>query len=75
MTRYNDFRPGDAVYDGSREKNSNGTILYTDHHEEIIVVEFYHEPFPVEYDFSVFEGKWTDKFGGTWFLAQLGDSV
>jgi hypothetical protein len=73
-------RKGDAVWDPSRRvmkddvciRNSNGFVRAVLHQDEEVIVHWYDTPFDRQssqiLDFSEFSGKWTDKYGGGYWL-------
>lgn len=64
-----EFLLNQKVYKQDRhpEKQPNGYIEDIFWDEEQIMVKF-HDGDVETYDFHDFEGKWTDKFGGTWMI-------
>ena len=65
-------RVGDAVWDQSRHTRenlqANGKIIRIDWLERVVIVHFYNDRGRKEFSVDELEGRWTDRFGGTWLL-------
>lgn len=72
-----DDRPkvGDSVWIEERHKidgrQPNGTIIFIDEEEDVVIVEFDEKDGSEEFPLSMLDDNWTDKFGGMWYVEQL----